>query len=195
METRLALVCALTVSVMAPLVWAASDLRQTPLQLGTQENSLSQSGEGQSVTTKKLPKLKLLSTNTSFSEKRSKAVGTSDGPKPELIVKSIAGPPTPMPEPQVAQSPKPALDGAQYRNIEIPAPFFAEANCTPPENATVSTNTSRASKKNFRTIYTNRRRLEGQTNAFDVIDVYTGPHIIIICSKLTPAEKWRVGCL
>jgi hypothetical protein len=187
MLSRLVVVCVLTVSVMAPLVWAAFQPVPIILKRTTPGN-----GPPQRDTTalrKEPPQSISFSTNASSSS-GSQTVGAYERPVATTVAMPHA--PTGLPEPRVHSLAKPGPLTDQDRNER--APSSPQPIDDPSQDTTASVTTALAPKQTSHPSRAERKHIEPQRDAFDVIDLYTGPHIIIVCSKLTKTQKDQMGC-
>jgi len=99
---------------------------------------------------------------------------------------------------------KPALPEAQTLKASQGAPYSEKANSAPVEDTTASVSSTPALEKMFRAKYPEgapdyarpRKMVDPalRRDALDAINLYAGPHIIIVCSELTRIQKLRMGC-
>lgn len=187
MLSRLVVVCVLTVSVMAPLVWAAFQPVPIILKRTTPEN-----GPPQRDTTalRKGPPQSISLSKHASSSSGSQTIGAYERPVATTVAMPVPRPPTSLPEPRVHSLAKPGPLTGQDRNER--APSFPQPKAS--QDTTASATTALAPKQTSHPSRAERKRIEPQRDAFDVIDLYTGPHIIIVCSTLTKTQKDQMGC-
>jgi hypothetical protein len=196
MLSRYILICLLTVSIMAPLVWAASKSPFVPQQPPS-ENSTSHHDKGHTVSTNR-PKMQFTSPSVrAASLNETETVEVPDIPK----VKSDphdAGPDDTTGSlsmrPQVNKPPPPAdaRPSKLGRKVGLPTttpemlPMGVLADTSASVNAPAGDHASLVHRHKHDYPELDRLPL--------VRDIYAGVHVIIICSTLTKAQKHQVGC-
>jgi hypothetical protein len=211
MLSRLFFVAGMTVGVMAPLVWAAyvsvPAFRTVPERAGDSDQSnvvgiaLHETPKPQSVSR---------STLTTSSIDAAAAVSGSLQPKSDLQSVTTGGSPSLEPEPE--QLTKPILPRAHDRKAKQAPLSSEEAKPTPAENVTSTVSIAPAleqtlqakrpqdvpnEKKRAKSTRASPRKMTGRAPPRDdpeVVDLYGGPHIIVVCSGLTGTQKRRMGC-
>jgi hypothetical protein len=93
-------------------------------------------------------------------------------------------------EPRVDRLAKPGpLTGEDQSAPSSPTP-----KDSPSPTTTASVTTALAPEQTSHSSRAESERVEPKRDNFDVIDLYTGAHIIIVCSTLTKTQKNQFGC-
>jgi hypothetical protein len=173
MLPRLLFVAGMTIGVMAPLIWAA--YVSVPV------------------------------TST-----------VSNSPQPKSDLKSVTAPASPSLEPEPEQLTKPIRPQAYDQKADQAPPSSEKAKPAPAEDVTSTVSIPPAPEKTLQgkppqgapdAPRNEKRRASSKGESTrklveraplkdvpDVVDLYSGPHIIIVCSELTRLQKLRMGC-
>ena len=219
MLPRFLFVIGMTVGVMAPLVWAAYVLVPAFQTVPTRAGDWSQRitiGTTLRETPRPQSTSRLAPTTSSI---ETTAAGVSDRPQPKSDLKSVTAPASPFLEPEPEQLTKPVLPQVYDGNANPASPSSKEAEPVATEDVTSTVSIAPAPEKTLQgkppqgapDASRNEKRRASSKGASaskivhlaplrggwpEVVDIYVanGPHIIIVCSKLTRLEKLRMGC-
>jgi hypothetical protein len=217
MLPRLLFVAGMTIGVMAPLIWAAyvsvPAFRAVPERAGDW-------GQRDAVGTalRETPKPQSASHSApTTSSIETAAAAVSDGPQPKSELKSVTAPASPSLEPEPEQLTTPILPHAYNGKADQAPPSSEKAKPAPNEDVTSTVSIAPAPEKTMQgkppqgtpDAPSNKKSQAISKGASprkmvdrapmkegpDVVDLYSGPHIIIVCSELTRVQKLRMGCL
>lgn len=219
MLPRFLFVIGMTVGVMAPLVWAAYVLVPAPRAVTERSDNW---GQRDTVGTafRETPKPQSASHSApTTSSIETGAAAVSDRPQPKSDLKSVTAPASPFLEPEPEQLTKPVLPQVYDGNANPASPSSKEAEPVATEDVTSTVSIAPAPEKTLQgkppqgapDASRNEKRRASSKGASaskivhlaplrggwpEVVDIYVanGPHIIIVCSKLTRLEKLRMGC-
>jgi len=219
MLPRLLFVAGMPIGVMGTLIRAAyvsvPEFRAVPERAGDwgQRDAVGTALRG----TPKPQSASRSAPTTSSIETAAEAV--SDSPQPKSDLKSVMAPASPALEPEPEQLTKPVLPQVYDGNANPASPSSKEAEPVATEDVTSTVSIAPAPEKTLQgkppqgapDASRNEKRRASSKGASaskivhlaplrggwpEVVDIYVanGPHIIIVCSKLTRLEKLRMGC-
>jgi hypothetical protein len=216
MLPRLLFVAGMTIGVMAPLIWAAyvsvPAFRAVPERAGDW-------GQRDAVGTalRETPKPQSASHSApTTSSIETAAAAVSNSPQPKSDLKSVTAPASPSLEPEPEQLTKPIRPQAYDQKADQAPPSSEKAKPAPAEDVTSTVSIPPAPEKTLQgkppqgapdAPRNEKRRASSKGESTrklveraplkdvpDVVDLYSGPHIIIVCSELTRLQKLRMGC-
>lgn len=216
MLPRLLFVAGMTIGVMAPLIWAAyvsvPAFRAVPERAGDWGQR-----DGVGTALRETPKPQSASHSApTTSSIETAAAAVSNSPQPKSDLKSVTAPASPSLEPEPEQLTKPIRPQAYDQKADQAPPSSEKAKPAPAEDVTSTVSIPPAPEKTLQgkppqgapdAPRNEKRRASSKGESTrklveraplkdvpDVVDLYSGPHIIIVCSELTRLQKLRMGC-
>jgi hypothetical protein len=144
------------------------------------------------------------------------AAAVSNSPQLKSDLKSVTAPASPSLEPEPEQLTKPIRPRAYDQKADQAPPSSEKAKPAPAEDVTSTVSIPPAPEKTLQgkppqgapdAPRNEKRRASSKGESTrklveraplkdvpDVVDLYSGPHIIIVCSELTRLQKLRMGC-